>query len=255
LQEVPQVNGNEAELREVLTNLIFNAVDATPESGTITIRTYSDDEYVVLEVSDTGVGMPQDVQQRCFEPFFSTKGEDGTGLGLAMVYGIVQRHEGNIAIKSEVGKGTSFIIRLPRLTEQQRKDGAQRAEANLPSLHILVVDDEPMVLDVVIQYLTADGHTVEIATNGIEGLEKFHTGWFDLVITDRAMPDMNGIQLASLIKQVAPNKPIIMLTGFGDMMKANDDIPESIDYLVSKPVTLTEFREVLSKVSKLKIEE
>ena len=247
LQEVPLISGNEEELREVLTNLILNAVDAMPKNGTITLRTRFEGKQVVLEVSDTGVGMTEEVKQRCFEPFFSTKQERGTGLGLAMVYGIINRGKGTIEILSEPGRGTTFIINLPIQIKQQVKERGKETEVPLRSLHVLVVDDETMVRDVVTKYLTADGHTVETATNGREGLEKFHSGRFHLVITDRAMPDMGGVQLAALIKQLAPKMPIIMLTGFGDIMAAQGTMPEGVDFLLSKPITLTAFREALAK--------
>jgi len=250
LHKVSYIRGNEVELREVLTNVILNAVDAMPKGGTITIRTRDGGEHIVLEVSDTGEGMTKETQQRCFEPFFSTKGEHGTGLGLAMVHGIIQRHGGEIEIESSPGEGTTFIIHLPVQKKRQTKAKSPAAEANLRSLHVLVVDDKPMARDVVIGYLTEDGHTVETANNGREGLEKFHAGRFDLVITDQAMPEMNGTQLASLIKKIVPNKPIILLTGFGDMMRAAKEEPTCVDCIVDKPVTMTTFREVLAKVTK-----
>ena len=250
LQKVPCVRGNEVELREVLTNVILNAVDAMPKGGTITISTHSHNDYVILKVSDTGEGMTTEVKQRCFEPFFTTKGEYGTGLGLSVVYGIVLRHGGEIKIESNPGKGTTFVIHLPVQMEPQTKAKSPAAEANLRPLHVLVVDDKPMIRDVVTEYLTEDEHTVETATNGREGLEKFYAGRFDLVITDRAMPDMSGTQLAKLIKEIAPNKPIILLTGFGDMMKNAEEKPTCVDCIVNKPVTMTTFREVLAKVAK-----
>jgi PAS domain S-box-containing protein len=247
LQQVALINGNESELRNLLTNLIFNAVDAIHESGTITIRTSVEHDFLVLEVSDTGCGMTDEVKQRCFEPFFSTKEERGTGLGLSVVYGIIQRHEGTINIESTPGEGTTVIIRLP-IPKETQKDAGQAAGAITRSLNVLLVDDKPEVRDVISQYLLVDGHTVETANNGREGLETFYSKRFDLVITDRAMPDINGLQLAALIKQAAPNKPIIMLTGFSDMMKVTDDFPEEVDHLLSKPVTLNDFREALAKV-------
>lgn len=254
LQPVPVIRGNEAELREVLTNLILNAVDAMPTNGAITIRTNRDGEDVILEMSDTGAGMSKEVEQRCFEPFFSTKGEKGTGLGLSMAYGIISRHEGTISVKGREGKGTTFTIRLPVYKKPRAESKRTEAGVNLPPLHVLLVDDKPMARDAITQYLTTDGHTVETAANGREGLEKFHAGRFNLVITDQAMPDMSGEQLAIAIKQIAPNKPIIMLTGFGDMMQASNEMPRGIEYLVSKPITLTNFREALAKTIEVKIE-
>jgi PAS domain S-box-containing protein len=247
LQKVPIISGNESDLRGVLTNLIINSVDAMKENGTITLRTRHKGKHVVLEVSDTGIGMTEKVKQRCFEPFFTTKIEHGTGLGLSIVYGIIQRHEGTIEVDSELGKGTTFIISLPIQIERRGEERVQETVALSRSLYVLVVDDEPMVREVVTAYLTVDGHTFETATNGREGVEKFYKGKFDLVITDRAMPDMNGIQLAGLIKQIAPKAPVIMLTGFGDMMKFTGEMPVCVDCLVSKPVTLVEFRKALAK--------
>ena len=137
---------------------------------------------------------------------------------------------------------------MPIPSEELTEGERQEAEATTRSLNVLLVDDIPEVRDVISQYLLVDGHAVETANNGREGLETFYKGRFDLVITDRAMPDINGVQLAMLIKQVAPEVPIIMLTGFGDMMKITGDIPAEIDYLLSKPVTLSDFREALAKV-------
>jgi len=207
-----------------------------------------DADAVVLEVSDTGVGMNQEVQQRCFEPFFTTKIERGnTGIGLSMVHGIIRRHGGNINIKSQPGEGTTFIVCLPvQLEETQPRD--EKPEYTIPSLNVLVVDDEQTVRELLSAYLIVDGHTVQTATNGKEGLEKFYQGNFDLVITDKAMPEIEGEKLAAEIKRIAPETPVIVLTGFGDIMEASDSTIENIDYLLSKPITLNKFREALAKV-------
>src|ERR1017187_10198036 len=247
LQEVPLIAGNDGNLREVLTNLIFNAVDAMPRGGTITIRTYRDDGHVVLEISDTGTGMTEEVRRRCLEPFFTTKGERGTGLGLSMIYGIIQRHQGTIDIETEVGKGTTFIIHLPVLTAQPRSEPkAQPVDAVQP-LHVLVVDDEAVVRRIVGEYLKLDGHIVEVATNGHDGLEKFRNSQFDLVLVDRAMPGMSGDQVAATIKSAEPKVPVVMLTGFGSMMDAADEKPAGVDLVLGKPVTINALRAALSK--------
>ena len=247
LPEVPSILGNEAELRETLINLIFNAVDAMPEGGTITVRTCTDEAYICIEVSDTGIGMTEEVRRSCLDPFFSTKAECGVGMGLAMVYGTVERHEGEIDIESELGVGTTFRIRLPVQMSRQAESRGQAVKVSSHPLHVLVVDDDSLVREVVTKYLTGDGHTVETAADGHEGLEKFQAGEFDLAVMDRAMPEMNGDELAAAIKQIAPNTPVIMLTGFGDLMKARAERPANVDGLVSKPPTLAAFREVLAK--------
>lgn len=249
LQRIPLAAANDAEVREVLTNLILNAVDAMPQGGTLTIRTRPEREAVVVEVSDTGVGMTEDVRDRCLEPFFSTKGEHGTGLGLAMVYGIIRRLNGTLDLDSEPGRGTTVVIRLPVATGQP--DGRSQETADAPSrqLRILVVDDEPTMREVLTEFLTCDGHAVETASNGREGLEKFHAGWFDLVVTDRGMPEMSGDQFAAAIKCTAPDKPIIALTGFGDLMEASGEKPAGVNLVVCKPVTRAALRQALAKVT------
>lgn len=243
------VDGNASALRDVLTNVIFNAVDAMPEGGTLRIATGLDDTktWVVVRVSDTGVGMTEEVRRRCLEPFFTTKGERGTGLGLAMAYGIIQRHGGSIDAESEPGKGSTFIIRLPvRLAPTP---ALTEPEADTPSrpLRVLVVEDEAIPREVAVELLRGDGHTVETATNGRDALQKFQMGWFDVILTDWAMPEMNGIELAYNIKRVAPEKPvIIMLTGFGEI--TTGDKPAEVDLVIGKPLTLMMLREALATV-------
>ncbi|MBI1926084.1 response regulator [Candidatus Poribacteria bacterium] len=245
---MPPIAGNEAELREMLTNLIFNAVDSMPQGGTVTFRTYVEElQYVVMAVSDTGIGMTEEVRQRCLEPFFTTKGERGTGLGLSMVYGIVQRHEGTIEIESEEGQGTTFRIRLPIYT-QGHEQVQDVAETSGHPLHVLVVDDEPLVREIITEFLKREGHTFETAANGREGLEKFQTSLFNLVITDRAMPEMSGDQFAAAIKAITPHKLIIMLTGFGQLMNATGELPEGVDVVLTKPIASPALRRAIAKV-------
>ena len=248
LQEVAPVATNSSNVREVLTNLIINAADALPRGGTITFRTRAEGGRVILEVSDTGTGMPEEVRQRCMDPFFSTKGERGSGLGLAMVYDTIQRAEGTIDINSEVDKGTTFTIRLPAAEAVGVESGLAPPSDPLRSLHILGVDDEPSGLQSLTRLLRAAGHTIDTATNGREGLEKFRAGEYDLVVTARAMPEMNGDQLAAAVKELAPDNPVIMMTGFGDIMEATGERPSGVDLVVSKPVTLATLRDAVSKV-------
>ena len=250
LQESPPISANESELREALMNLMLNAVDAMPEGGTLAIRSRLDGDYVVLAVSDTGIGMTEEVRQRCLDPFFTTKGADGTGMGLAMVYGIVQRHEGTMEVESEVGKGTTFTIRLPnRAQSLDNRNDSNAGAKPVRTLHVLVVDDEPMVRQLIAEYLSGDGHTVETASDGNQALDKFRKGNFDLVLTDRAMPEMSGDHLADAVKAASPGTPVIMLTGFGDIMMARDEKPPSVDLIVAKPVTVGNLREAVAQVT------
>lgn len=244
LSDTPPVRGEESALREVLTNLIFNAVDAMPAGGTLTIRTRQEVGCGVLEVADSGTGMTEEVRRRCLEPFFTTKGERGTGLGLSMVFGIVQRHDGQIDLRSELGRGTTFLISLPFFREEKVAAAVEKA-APIRSLRVLVVDDEAPVRALLAAALTEDGHAVEVAEQGVDGLRRFLAGRFDLVITDKAMPGMSGDQMAAAIKQVSPATPIILLTGFGQFLD-KEKIP-SIDVLVAKPIGVVALREAISQ--------
>jgi len=190
------------------------------------------------------------VRKRCLEPFFTTKGDEGTGLGLPMVYGIVRRHGGTVEIETAPGEGAMFRIRIPikpGAVQEERHDPAMALQ-ELRKLRVLVVDDEPRVLSLVGEYLEADQHEVETATNGREGLEKLRAGHFDLIVTDRSMPKMNGDQLAAAAKRLSPNIPIVLLTGFGEMMADQNERPEGVDLIVSKPVTMRSLREAMAKL-------
>jgi len=247
LQSLPAVNGNECELRELLTNLVFNAVDAIPEHGTITVRTFRKNQAVILQISDTGTGMTDDVRMHCLEPFFTTKRDHGTGLGLAMACGIVRRHAGEIEIESAPGEGTTITISLIA-HEAVRSPEPVKFTHNPPAaLAILVVDDEELIRDVLAVVLSEDGHRVEPAMSGAEGLQKLSARPFDLVITDRAMPHMNGDQFATAVRALYPDMPVILLTGFGDLMTAVGDHPPVFDVIACKPFTADSLRAAIGE--------
>ena len=248
LVPVPPVAGNDADLREVLVNLLFNAVDAMKQDGTITVRTRRAGQFCVLEVQDEGTGMTEEVRQRCLEPFFTTKGEKGTGLGLAMVYGVVQRHSGTIDVRSTMGEGTTFTLQLPVSTAVAQPQAAPAAPQRAP-LRVLVVEDDPMVREVTAAYLHADGHSVALAANGDEALRQLGDGTFDLVVTDRAMPGMSGDQLARAVKERSPGLPVILLSGFGDLMRAAGETPAGVDAVLGKPITGSRLRQAVASVT------
>lgn len=253
LQPLPLVSANGSELREVLQNLIFNAVDALPRGGDITLRTFAVSDsgpgWVVIEVQDNGVGMDAETRARCFEPFFSTKGEQGSGLGLAVVYGIVQRHDGKIEVDSEIGEGTSVRVFIPVVSAEPCVCAGGEEPVALRELRILLVEDKPLVREVIREHLQRQGHTVDTAPDGRQALEKFLASRYDLVITDLAMPAMSGEQLAMEIKKIAPNKPIILLTGFGDPRLAQNAYSDLVDCVLIKPVTLYALRQAIAKVT------
>jgi PAS domain S-box-containing protein len=252
LQPKVPVFADEAELREAFTNLVSNAVDALPQGGTITLRTSTQAKHAILEISDTGTGMTDEVRQRCFEPFFSTKGDAAAGLGLASVYGIIQRHGGEIRIHSKLGQGSTFTIRLPVHTNQHalRRKAQTPVASNGHSLHVLVVEDDPLVRGIEAEYMVSDGHTVETAADGCEGLSKFHAGRFDLVLVDRAMPEINGDQLTEAIKEMDPDMPVILVTGFPDIL-GEDHKRRQANLILSKPFSHDSLRAAVGTATTL----
>jgi signal transduction histidine kinase len=248
LTEIPLIAGNPAELRESLTNLIFNAVDALPGGGTIRIETKVEGEMAVLRITDSGLGMDENTLQRCLEPFFTTKGEAGTGLGLSVVHGIIKRHGGTMEITSDPGMGTSFTLRFPSQASVEDFETPPPVPALERSLRILVVDDQPIICELMAELLRTDGHVVDTASSGGTALVKLRQTQFDLCIADLAMPGMSGDQLADMIKELSPATPVILLTGFGDLLEGTDKYTESIDLVLSKPATLTDLRRAISSV-------
>jgi signal transduction histidine kinase/ActR/RegA family two-component response regulator len=263
--QVPELVGIENEICEALTNLVLNAVDALPNGGRIILRTRvsrpedvsggSDaPAHVTVEVSDTGIGMNEETRKRCLEPFFSTKGKRGAGLGLAMVYGVMERHEGKIEIQSETGKGATFRLVFPVRKMADVAAELQQEEKRAESLQILCIDDEPLLRDLLKEMLERDGHRVEVSDSGQSGLDAFrqaqqHANPFDIVITDLGMPHVDGRQVARVIKGESPATPIIMLTGWGSFMKGDGEAPTHVDGVLSKPPRSRELRETLNRLT------
>jgi PAS domain S-box-containing protein len=256
--DAPVVMGVESEIREALTNLIFNAVDAMPQGGKLTLRTQvvanvaQRSRQVQLTVSDTGGGMDEETRRRCLEPFFTTKGERGTGLGLAMVYGMVQRHGAEIDIESAVGQGTTMRLSFSAPAEAANTSAPSQTGYAVPTdLRILVVDDDPALLQSLRDTLEGDGHSIITANGGQAGIEAFraaHAGGepFHAVITDLGMPYVDGRQVCATVKTTSPHTIVIMLTGWGQRFVA-DAGTQNTDSVLSKPPKLRELREALAR--------
>lgn len=254
---VPEIDAAESELREALINLIFNAVDAMPKGGAITLATRleqkNDHDQIVIEIRDTGMGMSEETRRRCLEPFYTTKGERGTGLGLAMVYGIVKRMRGSIEIDSVEQQGTSVRILLPSACRQKRtvhKDEPSNKPSN--SFYLLLIDDDSKVLNALRDGLTACGHRVQIANSGSAGLELFSKAMndgtpFDAVITDLGMPGMDGRQVAEALKNINKECPVTLLTGWGKQLDAQTTVIPHIDAVLAKPPKISEIQTLLHK--------
>ncbi|MDB5047162.1 MAG: hybrid sensor histidine kinase/response regulator [Fibrobacteres bacterium] len=260
---LPVILGVESEIREALINLVFNAVDAMPDGGTLTLRAgiagndsdrkeASGLRYVKIEVTDTGVGMDEDTRRRCLEPFFTTKGERGTGLGLAMVYGIAKRHGAEIEIESTAGEGTTVRMILPAASALSPGAAWTEVMTAFPTrLRILIVDDDPLLINSLRDILENDGHLVVAASGGQLGIDTFRAALgrkepFAIVFTDLGMPYVDGRKVACGIKAASPSTPVVLLTGWGQRLVAEGDIPPHVDRVINKPPKLRDLRDALA---------
>lgn len=254
--KLPIVYGSGSELREILTNLILNSVDAMPNGGTITIKTKNLDRLYCIEIEDTGVGIPADILPKIFNPFYTTKGERGTGLGLSMVKALVSKRQGEISVQSEVGVGTKFTITFPKLNidkgQNLQNDTSQTFNSQLTSDYsILIIDDEEEIRLLLAEILQQTGYNVSVAKDGPEGLEKFRNSNIDIVFTDLGMPEMNGWKVAKEIKKIKPNTPVILISGWGRDLKNQDITNTGVDFLAEKPFHIDEILQILSKAKNL----
>ncbi|HSD47792.1 MAG TPA: response regulator, partial [Pyrinomonadaceae bacterium] len=260
------VMGDDSELREVLVNMVFNAIDAMPEGGTLTLSSRTVAEQVVIKVVDTGIGMYPEVRSRIFDPFFTTKGKAGLGLGLAVSFGIIRRHAGNIEVESHYGKGTEFRITLPvaKIAETpvvKRELALEECEPTPPVLtetavagslsptRLLVVDDEDFVRELLGDILEGENCEVELAEDGTQALALFREHHFDGVFTDVGMPGMSGWELAREIRELNKHIPIAIITGWGEIVGSNEQRAAGVDWVVAKPFTAERIAELVCEIN------
>jgi signal transduction histidine kinase/FixJ family two-component response regulator len=248
--------GDGSELREVLVNMVFNAVDAMPQGGTLTLAAEEIDDSVQLSISDTGTGMSPEVRSRIFDPFYTTKGKAGLGLGLAVSFGIIRRHEGTVEVESEVGRGTTFRIKLPRAKAEDHVEPVSEAVAPAPTLadakqtRILVVDDEAPVRELLCDILCSEGYEVAQASGGREALALFDKNKFDGVFTDIGMPGMSGWELANAIRERNSELPIAVITGWGESVGSSEQREARVDWVVAKPFSAARITEMALEISR-----
>jgi len=253
---LPRIMGDAAQLREALTNLVFNAVDAMPDGGTITVRTATfagarGKRRVQFEVGDTGPGMDEETRRRCLEPFFTTKGERGTGLGLAMVQGAAQHHKAGLVIDTAPGEGTRIRLDFAATAKAQADPRRTAASREQRPLRLLLVDDDPAVLSSTLFVLELNGHAITAADGGKAGIDALRAAHqagepFDVVITDLGMPFVDGNQVALIAKELFPETPVILLTGWGRRMATGDKAPAHVDFVLPKPLELDALRDIFA---------
>jgi signal transduction histidine kinase/ActR/RegA family two-component response regulator len=239
LPDLPPILGHASEVREVLTNLILNAVDAMPQGGTLAFRGTATADTVTLSVTDSGIGMSEETRRRVFEPFFTTKGAEGTGLGLSLAYGIMARHGGRIEVTSTPGRGTTFTLWFQAAPGEQGRGVSALTPSSIRPRRILLIDDEAPVRHTVGDLLRSAGHTVTEAESGIAGLARLAQGPVDCVVTDLGMPEMTGWEVATAIKARAPQLPVLLLTGWADPPAREYAPPGTVDRILIKPAQLS----------------
>jgi len=254
LHDIPHILGNCSEMREVLTNLIFNAVDAMPTGGTLYLKSgvSEDRKFVNVIVSDTGIGMSKGIKTKIFDPFFTTKGVSSTGMGLGVSYRITERHGGDIGVESIEGKGSTFTIKLPVSKEVREEAKREVLTKKVKKSEILLIEDEDQLRKVLGEMLEVLGHKVTQASSGKEGLKIFEREKFDMVFTDLGMPELSGWYVASRVKQIDSHMPVVMITGWGDQFSKETLSRSGVDIIVSKPFRINRVREVLAEAIELK---
>ncbi len=252
------VNGTPGEIRDALVNLVFNAIDAMPNGGVLTLRTNAFGTpaapMVQVEVGDTGIGMDVETKTRALEPFFTTKGERGTGMGLPMVYGMAQRHGAALEILSAPNEGTKVRLTFRATTPPIVERNAAVPPSSAQPLNLLIIDDDPLLITSLRDVLEAEGHTVLVAGGGQSGVDTFVAANargdpIDAVITDLGMPQLDGRAVAAAIKAIAPATTVILLTGWGARLIEDEEVPEYVDHVLSKPPKLDELRRALTAVT------
>ncbi len=255
------IKGDPVELREVLVNMIYNAIDAMPSGGEVRVATQEIRDRVMVYITDTGTGMTPEVKQRLFDPFFTTKGKAGTGMGLAVSFGIIRRHEGSIEVDSEPGRGTTFKISLPKVTatgatEDSNPGTVQTSTSTAEDkVRVMVVDDETHVREVLIEALEAEGCEVVSAESGEIALALYdqYNGKFDAVFTDIGMPSMNGWELVTEIRQRSENMPIAIISGWADAISVQTRNAVKADWVVAKPFDIDRISKIAQEIAQRRI--
>lgn len=242
LKKVPSIQGNPSELREVLVNIINNALDAMADGGRISFRTRSKEEIVFISISDTGEGMTEDVIKKIFDPFFTTKRPQGTGLGLSVSYGIITRHKGNIDVESKVGKGSTFTLRLPikKRAARSKLSSKPTTKKKVKDLKILVVDDKREIAEVLSKFLSKEGHDVKSVDSGNKAIKLLKSKDFDLLLCDLVMPGISGSDVIKTLDTLEKRPKVGLVTGWSEEIKAKRKEDLKVDFIVRKPFDFSE---------------
>ncbi|MBC8552220.1 MAG: response regulator, partial [Candidatus Brocadiales bacterium] len=248
IKEISKVCCNSSEIREVFINIIHNSIDAMPDGGTISFSTCNKDGAVFVSISDTGKGMTEDVKKKVFDPFFTTRRPEGTGLGMSIVYSILSRHNGKIEVESAIGKGSTFTLQLPIATSADitREISETKEESKSNGLHILVVDDEESICDILEKFISSKGHMVRTADNGAEAIILAENCSYDLVLCDIVMPDIFGYDVIKALNALERRPKIGIITGWGEQLKPMEDDAYKVDFMLKKPFDFSEMTRLIN---------
>ncbi len=249
LPALPQVIGSAAEVRHVFLNLILNACDAMPRGGTVRVAARPNGQAVVVTVSDEGTGIATADLPRVFDPFFSTKDEHGSGLGLSMAYGVMTRMGGEISAANGESGGACFTLRFPIAARPATRRPKPARKKTVRALSILLVDDEPENLRSLKRILAAKGHDVDTATSGAGGLERTRKRSYQLVVSDLRMPKMDGWQLAAQLGKLEPRPPVWLLTGWAHEISPEDPRRSLVAAVLAKPIDFARLDELLARLA------
>jgi len=260
LADCPAIRADETQIHQIILNLCSNAyhamgerggdleVSLTQENSDECICTVSGDTCLNLTVTDSGLGIKPEDQERIFDPFFTTKEVGkGTGLGLSVVHGIMEKHQGKITLHSQEGKGSRFSLYFPIIEQEIEPPSSVKPAAILGQGHILIVEDEPSLANVYQEFLQGLGFNTKVYHDGSAALAGFKQdpNQFDLVITDHAMPNLTGKQLAPKLREIRADMPILLLTGYGDLLHQGEAQKLGISKCLVKPIKLSELLEAV----------
>ena len=255
--DLPPFMGAGGEVRDGLVNLVFNAIDALPDGGEVSLQTallHDPGPRVAITVRDSGIGMDDETRRRCLEPFYTTKGERGTGLGLAMVYGMTQRHGAELTIDTAPGRGTSMRLVFTAAPAGASPPSEVVRPRPVRPLRILLVDDDPLLVNSLADVLRGEGHEVVTADGGQAGIDAFRQTHevghaFEVVITDLGMPYVDGREVVAAIRRTGARVAVVLLTGWGQRLSANEPVPAGVDRMLGKPPRLHDVLAVLAELA------
>jgi signal transduction histidine kinase len=253
-RKIPPFPGDFSALKEALTNILQNAIDALPQGGQVIIKTKTDREKIFVSITDNGAGISDEVKEKIFQPYFTTKGVERSGLGLSVAYGIMKRHKGDIEVQSKPGQGSTFTLIIPLECSTKKECKKEKKVSQQKPANILVIEDEQAVREVIVEILELENHKVTQADGGNQGIEFFKKGKFDIVITDLGMPNISGWEVAKTIKGIDPEAVVIMVTGWGAQFDEKKLKENKVDHIVAKPIKMNHLMNLVSELMKSKKE-